>query len=235
MTYSHTYRHLEHTAKRRTRASPTRRRRRRHHHHSARRARARRQAEQTPCRTRTSASTTCHAGAGSSGPRRTANGRPHGPTSRVHKARARAARGGCRGRARRGHSGGKGCRWRPRRTRRPESTPRSCRVRRVLQSAQNAQNQQRRGESGQARSLLGRAGASGHRTVVRDELLPEHLLALRGVRRHLREVPPRMHLRSAFPGTMPGEQGCAGRAISSVLFMLTVFCGWIPSLPGHAR
>ena len=68
-------------------------------------------------------------------PRRTADGRTHGPISMVHiKARARAARGGCRGRARRGHSGGKACRWRARRTRRPESTPRSRRVRRVLQS-----------------------------------------------------------------------------------------------------
>jgi hypothetical protein len=67
-------------------------------------------------------------------PRRTANGRPHGPIPRVHKARARAARGGCRGRARRGYSGGKACRWRLRRTRRPASTPRSRRVRRVLRS-----------------------------------------------------------------------------------------------------
>ena len=67
-TYNNTYRHLEHTAKRRKRASPAHRRRRRRRHRNARRPRARHEAAQRPCRTRWSASTTCHAGIGSSGP-----------------------------------------------------------------------------------------------------------------------------------------------------------------------
>ena len=66
-TVTHTA-HLEHTAKRRKRASPTRRRRRRRRHRNARSARTRHQAAQRPCRTRRPAYTTCHAGAGSSGP-----------------------------------------------------------------------------------------------------------------------------------------------------------------------
>ena len=67
-TYSHTYRHLEHTAERHIRASPAHRRRRRRRHRNARRPRARHQAAQRPCRTRRPAYTTCHAGTGSSGP-----------------------------------------------------------------------------------------------------------------------------------------------------------------------
>ena len=67
-TYSHTYRHLEHTAKRRKRASPTRRRRRRRRHRNARRARTRHQAAQRPCHAHSPATSTCHTGTGSSGP-----------------------------------------------------------------------------------------------------------------------------------------------------------------------
>ena len=105
-TYSHTYRHLEHTAKRRKRASPTRRRRRRRRHRNARRARARHQAAQRPCRTRRSASTTCHAGTGSSGPAADGHidGRPLRADAREPRrlcARARALRGRARPLARR--------------------------------------------------------------------------------------------------------------------------------------
>ena len=71
--------------------------------------------------------------------------------------------------------------------------------------------------------------------MLRDELLRNIYLALRGVRRHLREASPRINEKSAFSGTMRGEQGCARRAISSVLFMLTVLYGWISIAIRHAR
>ena len=75
-TYSHTYRHLEQTAERHTRASPAHRRRRRRRHRNARRPRARHQAAHRPCRTRRPAYTTCHAGTGSSGPAAEGHRRP---------------------------------------------------------------------------------------------------------------------------------------------------------------
>ena len=160
---------------------------------------------------------------------RARDGRPMagrtGRYRRVHKARARAARGGCRGLARRGHSGGKACRWRPRRTRRPESTPRSRRPRRVLQIAQNAQNQQGCGQSGQARSLLGRAGANGQRELVRDEMLRNHIVALRGVRRHLREGSVRNDPEKGLRSAKRTESGRAGRAFMRVDQMLPGLCG----------
>ena len=91
------------------------------------------------------------------------------------------------------------------------------------------------GRAGKLESLLGREGAGGDSRPLRDELLPEHLVALCGVRRHLREGSVRNDPEKGLRSAKPTESGRAGRAFLSRELAISGLCGSFPSPRLHSR